>query len=118
MVRYAVLHSDAKPRRYSVIGPPTPLERIRALEGRLADVAMQAQQLHLQYGNARRGEMIPWSEVSHDFRVLRDWMRQDSAAREKPPMFRTRADVIGPQRPPSRQQRRRQQLLASKRNGG
>ncbi len=94
--------------------------RIKELEGHLADVAMQAQQLHLQYGGNRRDEEhdgcenvdgheghVPSKVVSSDFRVLRDWMQQDPAAREKPPMFSTARRV----RPPmlhrqSRQQRR------------
>lgn len=79
-----------------MIGPPTQLERIRELEGRLADVAMQAQQLFLQYGGNRRGEQVPSDRVSLDFKALRDWMRHDPAAREKPPMFRTHKDVRGP----------------------
>ncbi len=89
-----------------MIGPPTPQEAFRQLAGRHADVAMQAQQLFLQYGGNRRGEMIPSSEVAHDFKALRDWMRLDWAARQKPPMFTTRRAVTGPQRPASRQQRR------------
>lgn len=95
--------------------------RIKTLEGRLADVAMQANQLFLQYGGNRRDEEhtdcidvsdhvghVPSGQVSQDFRVLRDWMRQDPAAKEKPPMFSTPRRVRPPMKnQPSRQQRRR-----------
>lgn len=89
------------------IGPPTALGRIRMLEGRLADVAMLAQQLHLQYGGNRRGETVATSVVTKEFRDLRDWMRQDPAARDKPPMFRSQRDVRGPDRNVMTRQRRR-----------
>lgn len=90
-----------------MIGPPTAQQRIRALEGRLADVAMQAQQLHLLYGGNRQGERVPSARVSQDFGALRDWMRTDPAAREKPPMFRTLRAVRGPQRRQENRQQRR-----------
>ncbi len=89
-----------------MIGPPTPQEAFRQLAGRHADVAMQANQLFLQYGGNRRGEMVPSSEVAHDFKALRDWMRLDWAARQLPPMFKNRQAVAGPQRTATRQQRR------------
>lgn len=107
-----------------MIGPETPHERIQQLSGRIADLGMMAQQLHLQYGGNRRDTkdadgptgLTESKAVSLAFKAVRDWAHEDPAGREKPPMFRTARDVAGPRHErPTRQRNRAQRRAAAKR---
>lgn len=84
-----------------MIGPPTLEQRIADLEGVLAAVRIACQRQMLVYGTYKgimrgpKGQQVNAQNTSDTFRLLRDMLLEDPAAREDPPggAF-TRAQVV------------------------